>query len=379
MTYPYVQINTLNQQSGATKTVERTALFVGVGTKNLNQVTAVTADTDFDLLFGEADTALKKQVRAAMQNAGQNWFAYVYQMAEDSYSFTQAVKDANLSASYEYAVNTYTLGVDKEAINALQTLYAELLATYGRRQFFIQALDGISAEKENGETWAQYVARLTELQKGIVADHVMLVPNLFSQDAGALAGRLADRSVTIADSPCRVKTGAMKGLAAVKPKDKDGAELDVATLKALEIARYSTAMWYPDYDGLYWSDGRTLDAEGGDFQVIENVRVADKAARTVRIRAIAKIGDRSLNSSSGSIEVHKTYFAGVLREMSKSTSIKGVNFPGECYAPQEGDIEITWTNKNEVVIYIIVRPLECPKGITVNIALDLTTLGASNE
>ena len=54
-----------------------------------------------------------------------------------------------------------------------------------------------------------------------------------------------------------------------KPLDKDGNELTLAHLKSLETARYSVPMWYPDYDGYYWADGRTLDVEGGDYQVIE--------------------------------------------------------------------------------------------------------------
>ena len=40
----------------------------------------------------------------------------------------------------------------------------------------------------------------------------------------------------------------------------------LATLQTLEQNRYSVPMWYPDYDGTYWADGRTLDAEGGDYQ-----------------------------------------------------------------------------------------------------------------
>ena len=204
----------------------------------------------------------------------------------------------------------------------------------------------------------------------------MLVPTLFGNEAGVIAGRLANRAVTIADSPCRVQTGALLDLgSAEKPKDKEGAEITLAHLKALEMARYSVPMWYPDYDGYYWADGRTLDAEGGDYQVIEYVRIVDKAARRIRLQAIAKIGDRSFNSTSASTEYHKTYFSAVLREMSKSATIAGKTFPGECMPPKEGDIEIVWKSKTKVAIYIKVRPYDCPKEITVNIFLDLETLG----
>ena len=47
----------------------------------------------------QPNTDLKKQVRAAMLNAGQNWFAHVYIAQEDSYDFVECVKKANQTAS----------------------------------------------------------------------------------------------------------------------------------------------------------------------------------------------------------------------------------------------------------------------------------------
>lgn len=75
--------------------------------------------------------------------------------------------------------------------------------------------------------------------------------------------------------------------------------------------------------------------------MIENVRVVDKASRRVRLRAIPKIADRSLNSTPGSIAAHETYFGKPLREMAISTQINGVEFPGEVKPPKDGDITIT--------------------------------------
>ncbi|MEL5233819.1 DUF2586 family protein, partial [Serratia ureilytica] len=98
--------------------------------------------------------------------------------------------------------------------------------------------------------------------------------------------------------PARVATGALVEMGSTStPVDGSGEVLELATLQALEANRFSVPMWYPDYDGLYWSDGRTLDVEGGDFQAIESLRVVDKAARRVRLLAIPKIADRSLNST----------------------------------------------------------------------------------
>ncbi|WP_424408085.1 DUF2586 domain-containing protein [Pasteurella sp. PK-2025] len=373
--FPSVQINTLNLLSGEVNEIERHALFVGVTTQHETKLTSITPDSDFDKIFEHAPE-LKKQVRSAMLNAGQNWIAHVMIVPQDSFDFAKAVKSANEVASFEYAVNTHATGVDKEAINKLQELYVELLAKLGRRTFFIQAIGGINPDESEGETWATYVQKLTTLQQTVVADHVMLVPLLFGNEVGVIAGRLANRAVTVADSPARVLTGALLDLgSAEKPKDKESVLLDLSHLKSLEKARYSVPMWYPDYDGYYWADGRTLDVEGGDYQVIENVRVVDKVARRVRLLAIQKIADRSFNSTASSTEFHKNYFAKPMREMSKSATVNGREFPGECMPPKDDAVTIVWQSKTKVTIYIKVRPYDCPKEITVNIFLDLETLG----
>ncbi|HHW7449442.1 DUF2586 domain-containing protein [Pasteurella multocida] len=374
--FPSVQINTLNLLSGEVKEIERHALFVGVTTQRETKLTSVTPDSDFDKVFGVGADEIKKQVRAAMLNAGQNWIAHVMLVPQDSYDFSAAVRKANEVASFEYAVNTHATGVDKAAINKLQELYIELLTKLGRRTFFVQAIAGVNPDSGDGETWAQYVQKLKTLQQTVVADHVMLVPLLFGNEVGVIAGRLANRTVTVADSPARVLTGALIDLGnAEKPKDKEGTSLDLSHLKTLEQARYSVPMWYPDYDGYYWADGRTLDVEGGDYQVIENVRVVDKVARRVRLLAIQKIADRSFNSTASSTEFHKNYFAKPMRDMSKSATVNGKEFPGECMPPKDDAVTIVWHSKTKVTIYIKVRPYDCPKEITVNIFLDLETLG----
>ncbi len=233
----------------------------------------------------------------------------------------------------------------------------------------VHAAGGTGIAKE--QDWSTYETELATLQEGIKAESVSLIPQLFANLVGAYAGRLCNRSVSVADSPCRVKTGAVVGLGN-KPKDKDGVELPLATLQTLEQNRYSVPMWYPDYDGTYWADGRTLDAEGGDYQVIENLRVAYKVARRMRVRAIARIGDRSFNSTPGSTAAAIMYFGKDLREMAKAITIGGQPFPGEITSPKDGDISIQWTDKNHVSIYVVIRTVDCPKGITVNIMLDLS-------
>lgn len=336
--WPYVQINNLNQMQGPVTEVERHLLFIGSAASNTGKLLSLNAQSDLDQLLGSADSELKANLLAARDNAGQNWSAGAYVLPTDQ-SWLDAVRSAQQTQSFE---GVLVLGQewDQADINAAQA-------------------------------WSDYEAALAALQEGIKADSISLVPQLWPNLAGAYAGRLCNRAVSIADSPCRVKTGALVGLGN-KPVDKDGIPLPLATLQTLEQNRYSVPMWYPDYDGTYWADGRTLDAEGGDYQVIENLRIAYKVARRMRIRAIARIGDRSFNSTPGSTAMAITYFGKDLRTMAKATTINGQPFPGDIASPQDGDISIQWTAKNLVSVFVVVRTVDCPKGIIVNIMLDLS-------
>ncbi|PSH36539.1 phage tail protein [Yersinia pseudotuberculosis] len=372
MSWPQVNIDQKNQLQGETKEIERAVLYIGTGKVNAGKTLAVNTQTDFDVLLGTDTSTVKSCVNAAMLNAGQNWNGFVHVIAEpaknaeiDPLAWVSAVRAAQLVASVEGVV--VVLPADKATITAAASLRAELLAKFGRWVWFVLAVDGPQVE----EGWPEYLVRLAALQQGVAASSVQLVPRLWGNEPGVLAGRLCSRAVTVADSPARVATGPLLEMGSdAQPVDGKGVALDLATLQALETLRYSVPMWYPDYDGMYWADGRTLDVEGGDYQVIEYLRIVDKAARRIRLQAIAKIADRALNSTPGSIAAHKTYFSKELREMARSTQINGITFPGEVKPPKEGDVVITWRTATKVEIYIVVRPYECPKSITVSLMLD---------
>jgi hypothetical protein len=367
--WPYVQINNLNQMQGPVTEVERHLLFIGSAASNTGKLLSLNTQSDFDTLLGEGESELKTNLLASRDNAGQNWTAAAYVLPEDG-DWLAAVRTAQQTQSFEGVV---VLGQewDQAGINAAHALNQELIAKWGRWQFMLLAVPGIVSTGEGSQDWSEYETTLATLQDGIAASSVSLVPQLWPNLAGVYAGRLCNRAVSIADSPCRVKTGALVGLGN-KPVDKAGITLPLATLQTLEQNRYSVPMWYPDYDGTYWADGRTLDAEGGDYQVIENLRVAYKTARRMRLRAIARIGDRSFNSTPGSTAAAIMYFGKDLREMAKATTINGQPFPGDIASPKDGDISIQWTAKNLVSVYVVVRTVDCPKGITVNIMLDLS-------
>jgi hypothetical protein len=368
MTWPNANVDQVNQLLGETNEVERTVLFIGSGTKNTGKTLAVNTQSDFDALLGTEDSQLKSDVLAAMANAGQNWWGFVHVLPANAESdaWVAAVKAAQVSCSVEGVVLSDDITA-KAQINQAATLRSELIAKYGRWVWFMLATQGMQEE----ESQADYLERLSTLQEGIAEKAVQLVPRLFGNEPGVLAGRLCSRAVTVADSPARVKTGPLLSMGSDElPLDGAGNVLELATLQALEMQRYSVPMWYPDYDGFYWSDGRTLDVEGGDYQSIETLRIADKVARRVRLLAIGKIADRSLNSTPGSIASHQTLFARPLREMSGAVSINGVLFPGEVKPPQDGDVTIAWKSKKSVNIYIVVRTYEVPLQISISLLLD---------
>lgn len=392
MTWPSVDINQINNHSGEVSGVEQIMLFVGLAGAPLGDshpLLAVSAESDLDDVLAKASPDLFEQVRAAQLNGGQNWGAYVL-LAEELVEEDpdnpeqQKITAPDWLSNIELALSKVgvegvmlcddvnDISAGRTRINDLQALRASVISSLGRRVWFITTVASPAA-LETPLDWAGYREFLNDLQDGIKADAVQLVPSLWGNEAGVLAGRLCNRAVTVADTPARVATGELLGLgigSSDLPVDKDGVELSLAWLKAFEAIRYSVPMWWADYEGMYWADGRTLEAKGGDYEAIEYLRVMDKVARRVRLQAIAKIGNRTLNTTPVSIETHKTFFGKTLREMSRTTQLGGVTFPGEVEPPKEGDVTITWLTKTHVVIGIVATPYGCPKQITVNIGLD---------
>ncbi|EIA8612583.1 DUF2586 family protein [Salmonella enterica] len=379
MTFPQVVINQLNTRQGGKRDIARTLLMVGEHT-TIIPPTPVTAQTDLDTLLGTDASPLRNNLQAFLDNAGQSamiWLATL-QKTQPAGKAQTAQSDA-VAGTWIDAVRTAQATVSAEGvvvvlndattddINKAQQLREELINKYQRWTWFILAVRGCGT----GEKWAEYVTAMTALQKGIAAYAVQLTPMLFGNEPGLLAGRLCNPSVTIADSPARVATGALVNMGRNdKPQDSDKRELDIATIKALNMARFSVPTWYPDYEGYYWADGVTLDVDGGDYQAIEYLRVADEMARQVRLLAIPKIADRSLNSTPVSIAAHQQLFAKPMRDGAKSLKINGTVFPGLCMSPRDGDVQITWPGKDKVQIAIVVRPYNCPKEITISIMLD---------
>lgn len=367
MGVPIVQVNNLNLIQGEFDEVENYFLFIGRGSgTNESSLLSINTDTDLDDVLGSADSNLKTQVEHAKLNAGQNWNACVYPLA-DAEAWADAVDYCMENAVVEAIVITDPVA-DSTEVEAMQAKAETIMAEYMNPVFFIGTTRAIDA----AESWSDFEVAIKPVVSSVSADQVSIVPTLWGVDLGTYAGRICNKAVTVADSPMRVATGPLLGAWSARPADKDGRVIDRGILKSLESSRFSVPYWYPSYPGVYWADGNMLDVPAGDYQCVENLRVVQKAMRRVYPLAVARIADRKLNSTPASIAANQTYFMRPLREMSRAVEIMGIQFPGEVKPPKDGDITIKWKTKYQVEIYMVVTPYNCPKSITCNLMLDLS-------
>ncbi|NKF27019.1 DUF2586 family protein [Pseudomonas sp. BGM005] len=361
-----VSVNNLNLGQGAVTEIERYFLFIGTATKNVGQLLALNTDSDLDGALGIPASDLKTQITAARLNGGDRWACLAAPIAANG-DWSEALARAQQKGfSVEAVVITTPVKAGAE-LSVMHDAAIALNNTFGRRAFVMAASAGIPVQ----QTWAEYLTEQKAITSDLAAPRVLVVPQLHGNDLGVLAGRLANAAVSIADSPMRVASGAVLGLGPV-PVDKEGVPLPSAIRAELDKARFSVSQTYPDYPGVFWGDGNMLDAPASDFQVIEYLRLADKAARQVRPLLIRRVGDRRLNNTPNSMAAAISAFMKPLRQMAKSTTFAGEVFPGEIESPKDGDIVLTWTSKTKIEIYIKIRPLNCPKDLTANIALDLS-------
>ena len=368
MTTPQVSITNGNLGQGETNDVEKKAVFIGVCATNVNQTLYLNSQSDLDLELGAAVSDLKTQVMAAQQNGGSQWEAYARPTAGAA-DWRDEI-DIVLQTVSPEIIAICTPVTSANDINAGQ-IKAELLRQgLAQRTIILFTTAGINPATQN---WSEYVTALTQIVAGVAAYRCGVVPQLHGDNLGVLVGRLCRGDVSVADSPMRVSTGPLLQNW-TEPVDSDGVPLSSAVLAALDDLRFSVPHRYPDYDGIYWADGNLLDAEGGDYQVIENLRVVDKAARKIRIIEIRMIADRSVNSTTISQALTINKLMAPLREMSSSTIFANRQFPGEIEPPKNGDIKLVWKSKTSLETYFSLTPYGSPKKIDTYLFLDLTQL-----
>ena len=362
-----VSVNNLNLSQGAVTEVEKYFLFIGTGSKSQGQVLAINTDSDLDVMLGIPASDLKTQIIAARLNGGDRWACLAAPIGPEGDWQTAVEQSQQQGFSVEAVVITQPVTKGAE-LSAMHDAAIALGNVYGRRVFVMAATPSPTPL----QSWSEYLVDQKAIVDGLAAPRVLAVPQLHGNDLGVLGGRLANAAVSIADSPMRVASGAVLGLGPV-PVDKEGIPLPSSIRAELDKARFSVSQTYPDYPGVYWGDGNMLDTPASDYQVIEYLRLSDKAARLVRPLLIRRVADRRLNSTANSMAVNVNALMAPLRRMAKSVKFAGEVFPGEIESPKDGDIVLTWKSKTAVEVYIKIKPHNCPKDLTANIALDLST------
>lgn len=368
-----VNIIQVNSNQGNFNQVERVFLFIGESAEvtTMHDILAIGADSDLDALLGMADSELKTQISAAIVNSkNPNFACYaigidfaVDDWKEVLYAALEHPSDLNVEA----VVLCHPV-VNKSEVEACQVAAVECLVRFAKFITIHAAVAGIDPATQS---WSEYMIAINALVDNVVADRVSLVPLLHGNNLGVVAGRLCNSTVTIADTPMRVATGGLVGLGEA-PVDSADAPLNSTHINTFSQNRFSVPQWYTGYDGMYWADHMLLDAESGDFQVYEYMRVIDYLARRVRILAIARIADRRLNSTAQSISANETYFTRPVREASIGIELAGQQFPGLVKDPDADAIVITWTTQTTVSIAITAQPYKCPKKISLYLGLDLS-------
>ncbi|GLS26160.1 DUF2586 domain-containing protein [Marinibactrum halimedae] len=364
MTDATVTVVNENQQQGGFNAIERTALFLGTSPNISDNVIAVNAQTDISAVFGSG--VLATQLNAAQANGGSNWQAYAVSLTSaDAWSDTLSRVIENVDPEFIVLCDPIS-GIGD--IQLMATQLESLRTRFAKRCLGLVTLPAIDSDTQ---TWAQYNAEVIDLQEGFAGERVFLVPPTHGNNTGVLAGRLCRHEVSIADSPQRVRTGPLYGLGA-PVLDSALNEITDAELTQLRANRMNCLKRYPGYDGVYWGNLNSLAPEGSDYQNGEWLRIADKAARQVRVQAIGLIDNRSINSSTVSREYTKSILLRPLKVMSRSAVINGIPFPGEIEPPTAESITLNWKSKTALDVYLSLKPLDSPKTLRVGILLDLS-------
>lgn len=360
-----VTVDKKNLNQAEPTAIENLFLYIGKATEQVGDVVRVNTQTDFYKQFGKG--SLADTLTTALLNAGSEWNAVCVGI-DDSLTWGEALTIAmKRKVSPEAIIICDPVSSTAEIVELNNQLILNY-QKYGRRMFGLAPTVGIDSANQS---WAEYTESQRLLLDNLVCEQVAIVPQLHGNNLGVLAGRLANSNVSVADSPMRVATGALVGLGE-NPVDKKGDPLEMDTLTAIDAIRLSVPQTYEEYTGWYWGDCNLLANETSDYQVIEYLRVADKACRRVYSKLVPKVGDRSINQTAESMAWLTSYLGEPLRKMAKSTTINNVIFPGDIEPPETGDIVVQWASRTQLTIYIMISPLYCPKKITASLMLDLS-------
>ncbi|WKD23612.1 DUF2586 domain-containing protein [Pseudoalteromonas sp. KG3] len=173
-----VSVAAIQTGSGATKQVERSVLFLGQAPENNGSILPINAQSDFDDLFGAADSPLKTQVKAWQRNGDDlvSGYAIPHGVGDDVMALIDQAMDQDVSPEIIVICTPVT---GKAEIESYQAKALEILSSLARRVRFLIAAPGLT-ELQN---WSDLVTALQPITDGVVAPQTAVVP-LCTPDMG---------------------------------------------------------------------------------------------------------------------------------------------------------------------------------------------------
>lgn len=302
----------------------------------------VSADTDIPDAFKESPYVACSSTKAAealgltasASGAAAALYAFVYDalrlnpgislwlgcaVASEDYAPVAALQNAASGNIRQMAVYDLTLSTPtKAAVTALQAQASAMDAAWMPLSLILSA------------PFASTPAELASIKLAASAPNVSILVGKDTESTypalGALIGVLSARAVN--ESIAWVQE-CETGLTA--PAFTDGtpyADVDSATLEAIDNARFIYLRTYPGLSGVYFSDSHNMDAASSDYAQIELQRTMDKAVRGTRTYLLPELGRPIYFNSDGTLRAdtlqHLRTVAGkAVEDMEKAGEVSG--------------------------------------------------------
>jgi hypothetical protein len=180
--------------------------------------------------------------------------------------------------------------------------------------------------------------------------------------AWAFAARLLGATGGISEDPAEVKEGGAGRL----PSNVVALRRDEMARPALNDQRITTLRTHRRYPGYYVTEGKTLAAPGSDFELVQHIRVINRARRVTRDTMLPILKSKIRANANGTI--YETDAAVIEQKLKTALSIALLGTPAHASAIE---VKVVRTNNalstKTVLVKVSVLPFLYPKFINTTI------------
>jgi hypothetical protein len=346
----------ISDGGGAITSPLHVALFVGEAPKKNGELTTIDASVDAVETFGAG--TLADQIEGWKTHAN-GAMAYVLTVA-DGGNIIDAIKGALERVEPELVVVTKPATGKQDLID----LEASLKQIAAEHAVFSGGIIAAPAIDAGTQTWDQYATALQPITDGVSLEKLAVVPLVYPNALGALAGRLCNASYSIAESTGRVASGGY--LLNGDPVDSAGKPYTNTAAKRLADNRFTVPQFYASKEGVFFTDTVVLGGDGNDYQAISTVRLANEITRQLLIVLLDMINNRSVNNSTAGLASAKKRLLKPLLELAKKDS-SGV---GQIQAPTDQDIHLSFVGPKHLTVAATFGEIGSPSKINLTIAVN---------